>query len=232
MLRRTRALLRRLTGAGNDRRATPGMQSTSKPCAARSPMRPTCRPGSATYRGLRSQPDRPAFGARRDDDSGQSAGPGRRPTHHGPCLRDQRPRVLRRALVARLRVLARTVRPGDAFARRRKNAVQAKRPRRVRYPTRGTVTYHLLTGANAPQKTAELADLAPAGVGLIVDEPIEAGSAITINLQREHNKSDRPMLACIVYVTDRPDGKWAIGCNFLHELSEKDLNELIWRSGP
>ncbi len=99
----------------------------------------------------------------------------------------------------------------------------------VRYPARGTVSYTHVPEEEGELKTAELLDLAPAGVGLIVSERLEPGSAITVFLRQQNGKAERPMLACIVYQTDRSDGKWAIGCTFLHELSEKDLNELIWR---
>jgi hypothetical protein len=55
---------------------------------------------------------------------------------------------------------------------------------------------------------------------------------MTLMLRRQEDKPDRPMLACVVYVTDRPNGRSAIGCSFLRELSEYELNELIWRSSP
>jgi hypothetical protein len=101
----------------------------------------------------------------------------------------------------------------------------------LRYPAKGSITYRPLPGDEIAVRSAELVDLSPAGVGLIVDQNLEAGSAITLRLRRQDEKPDRSMLACVVYVADRPDGKWAVGCNFLHELSEKELNELVWRSG-
>jgi hypothetical protein len=102
----------------------------------------------------------------------------------------------------------------------------------VRYPTKGPIAYRALTGDDEPSRSAELIDLAPAGVGLLVADRLEPGTAITVNLRRQNDRPDRTVLACVVYLADRGDGKWAIGCNFLHELSEKDLNELVWRSTP
>jgi hypothetical protein len=100
----------------------------------------------------------------------------------------------------------------------------------VRYPVRGTIEYRLLPGTDMSSKWAELINLSPSGVGLIVPERIEAGTAMTLMLRRHDNKPDRPMLACVVYVTDRPNGQSAIGCNFLRELSEAELDELDWKS--
>ena len=101
----------------------------------------------------------------------------------------------------------------------------------VRFPARGTISYRHVPETEGELKSAELLDLAPAGMGLVVSERLEPGSAITLHLRCQSDKPERPMLACVVYQTDRSDGKWAIGCTFLHELSEKDLNDLIWRDG-
>lgn len=97
----------------------------------------------------------------------------------------------------------------------------------VRFPTQGTVEYRLLPGEDGQARMADLVDLSPGGLGLIVTEPIEPGDAITVNLKRQNNQPDRSMLACVVYMAERPEGKRAIGCNFLHELSERELRELV-----
>jgi len=97
----------------------------------------------------------------------------------------------------------------------------------VRYPSQGTVEYRLLPAEEGDSRTADLVDLSPGGLGLIVTEPLEPGDAITVNLKRQNNQPDRSMLACVVYMAERPDGKRAVGCNFLHELSERELRELV-----
>jgi hypothetical protein len=100
----------------------------------------------------------------------------------------------------------------------------------VRYPAKGTVTFRLLPSDGNGLRAGELVDLSPSGVGLIVAEKIEPGSALTVTLRRVDDKPDRSLLACVVYLAERPDGKWALGCQFLHELTEKELEELLWRS--
>jgi PilZ domain-containing protein len=100
----------------------------------------------------------------------------------------------------------------------------------VRSPAHGTLSYRLVPGTQSPTMTAELVNLAPAGVGMLVSEQLEAGSLITLTMHRHDGGPDRQLLAYAVYVADREDGKRAVGCNFLHELSEKELNELIWQS--
>ena len=112
-----------------------------------------------------------------------------------------------------------------------KSALGADDPRAwVRHPARGTVEFRVLPGHDGPPRTAQLVDLSAAGVGLVVDDELEAGSAITVSMKRLDDKPDRPILACVVYQTKRPDGKWAVGCNFLHRLTESELDELLWAS--
>src|SRR5204863_4475501 len=100
----------------------------------------------------------------------------------------------------------------------------------VRHTARGPAEYEVLPGDDGPPRTARLVNLSPAGVGLLVDEKLEAGTALTVSLKRIDGQSERHLLACVVYQTRRPDGLWAVGCNFLHELSEKELDELLWLS--
>jgi hypothetical protein len=100
----------------------------------------------------------------------------------------------------------------------------------VRQPARGTIDFRPLPGHDGPPDTAELVDLSPAGVGLIVEAPLEPGSALTLSLKRHNDQPDRPILACVVYQTEREEGKWAVGCHFIRQLSEKELDELLWSS--
>ncbi len=96
----------------------------------------------------------------------------------------------------------------------------------VRYPARGWVQFRVLPGDEAAPEAAELVNLSPTGVGLVLDRELDAGSALSVTLKRVGGKPDRTLVVCVVYVTDRSDGKWAAGCQFLHELSDRDLNEL------
>lgn len=100
----------------------------------------------------------------------------------------------------------------------------------VRHPARGFVEFRPLPGGEGPPKVGELVNLSPAGVGLVVEEKLEPGTAMTVSLKRLDDRPDRSVLACVVYQNERPDGKWAVGCNFLHQLSQKELEELLWTS--
>lgn len=100
----------------------------------------------------------------------------------------------------------------------------------VLYPPLGTIEYRPLPGEAGPPRSAELAELTATGVGLIAEERLEPGTALTVTLRRTDDRPDRPTLASVVYLAGRADGKWALGCQFLHELAESDLKEMVWKA--
>jgi PilZ domain len=100
----------------------------------------------------------------------------------------------------------------------------------VRQPARGTIDFRPLPGHDGPPDTAEIVNLSPTGVGLIVESPLEPGSALTVSLKRHDDQPDQPVLAVVVYQTEREDGMWAAGCQFIRQLSQTELDELLWPS--
>lgn len=94
----------------------------------------------------------------------------------------------------------------------------------VRFPVRAKVELRELPGNNEVE-TAELLDISPAGCGLLMDRRAEAGTALSLALKHP-GRPDRSLIACVVYASDRSDGKWAAGCQFLHEINDADVTDL------
>jgi len=79
---------------------------------------------------------------------------------------------------------------------------------------------------------AEVINLSASGVGLGVAEAVEAGALLSVHLIAADGKVVRTILACVVQTTSQANGDWALGCNFIRELSEQDLNVLISQATP
>jgi hypothetical protein len=97
----------------------------------------------------------------------------------------------------------------------------------VRFPVKGQVDYRILPGEEEQATSrADLVNVSPTGVGLLIEDEIQPGSVLSLVFQR-HHLPPLTMLGCVVYLTRRADRKWAVGCNFIRELSERELQGLL-----
>lgn len=97
----------------------------------------------------------------------------------------------------------------------------------MRFPCNIQVAIQPIGGENAPQIPAQVLNISASGIGLLVKQPIETGVLLNVNMHGGPGKGDRTILACVVHVTTQVEDEWALGCNFIRELSEEDLNALL-----
>jgi hypothetical protein len=74
---------------------------------------------------------------------------------------------------------------------------------------------------------AQVLNISANGIGLAVTQSLAAGGLLNVDLLDKNGKVSRTMLACIVHTTVRAGGDFAIGCNFIRELSEDELQSLL-----
>jgi hypothetical protein len=96
-----------------------------------------------------------------------------------------------------------------------------------RFPAQIMAGYAPANGPDASWRTAPVVNVSVTGVALLEDEPLENGTLLTTELQAASGQTVTSLLACVVHVTAHPDGKWVAGCNFISELTEKDLDALL-----
>jgi c-di-GMP-binding flagellar brake protein YcgR len=96
----------------------------------------------------------------------------------------------------------------------------------VRFKTNVTASYQIITDADPKTVPTEVLNISATGIGLLVTQAIPVGSLLSLQLHGAHGAAERTILACVVHVTGRPDGEWALGCNFIRSLSESDLKDL------
>ena len=96
----------------------------------------------------------------------------------------------------------------------------------TRFPCDVTATVQRLADADPKRYQARVRDISASGVALVLDDDIPTGTLLNAEL---HGASDRTftILACVVHVTTAPEGGHVLGCNFIRELSEADLQTLM-----
>src|SRR3989442_1243578 len=95
----------------------------------------------------------------------------------------------------------------------------------ARYPTdlQGNVQIgHPVSDA----QPVKVLDISASGIGLIVGPSLQTGSLLTVDLLDKTGRKACTILACIVHATQRSDGNLAVGCNFIRELTEEELQTL------
>ncbi len=97
----------------------------------------------------------------------------------------------------------------------------------TRFECKAQAFYRAVNIAGSTSKPATIRNVSASGVALEVEEPLEIGELITIDLRAgEHFLFST--LACVVRVTIPTDeGHPVLGCNFIGELAESQLQSLL-----
>jgi PilZ domain len=95
----------------------------------------------------------------------------------------------------------------------------------VRCPVKAN--YRKVSDPAGESQPVQVLDISAAGIGLSVCSPLDAGSLLTLDLLDKSGQRALTMLACVVHTTSRVGGEYAVGCNFIRELSEEELQSLL-----
>jgi hypothetical protein len=95
----------------------------------------------------------------------------------------------------------------------------------VRCPVKAN--YRKVGDSASESQPVQVLDISAAGIGLSVRSPLDAGSLLTLDLLDKSGRNALTILACVVHTTSRVGGEYAVGCNFIRELSEEELQSLV-----
>jgi hypothetical protein len=73
-------------------------------------------------------------------------------------------------------------------------------------------------------------DLSATGIGLLVNQPMKAGTVLVLCLESVDRQLARPLPARVMHASAVSEGHWLVGCQFVRCLSEPELQALL--SGP
>ena len=97
----------------------------------------------------------------------------------------------------------------------------------VRFPCDAEAFYYPVNGTVPKPLPARAFNISPVGVGLLVPSEVPAGTLVSVELRSPRQPAALTIMASVVRVTGQPGGEWALGCNFIRELSEKELQALL-----
>lgn len=86
--------------------------------------------------------------------------------------------------------------------------------------------YQRINGSDGANRPARVLNIAVGGMALLVKEPVSVGELLSTEL---HDATGRPVLtilACVVHAQSVSEGQ-ILGCNFIRELSDADIQTLL-----
>jgi c-di-GMP-binding flagellar brake protein YcgR len=89
-----------------------------------------------------------------------------------------------------------------------------------------TATVVRLSDSDPHRYPARVRDISASGVALLVSAEIPTGTLLDAELSGPDHRSFT-ILACVVHVGPAPEGGYVLGCNFIRELNETDLQALL-----
>jgi hypothetical protein len=109
---------------------------------------------------------------------------------------------------------------------------EAERRARIRYVCKAEVIYEVVGGRLDQRGSAQCVDISTGGVGFPIAGPVALGSLLHLELRDGGGHRVAVMLASAVSTRRTPDGQYLLGCNFMGELGDAQLRNLVKRGEP
>jgi len=113
----------------------------------------------------------------------------------------------------------------QTFGARRSLAASSDQRKFIRYASSIKVTFEIVSDLPG-QHEAQVFNISASGIGLLVSEHVEPGALLNVTMQSSSGSATRTILCCVVHVASQNE-QWALGCNFIRQLNEADLQALL-----
>ncbi|MBI1832100.1 MAG: PilZ domain-containing protein [Planctomycetes bacterium] len=97
----------------------------------------------------------------------------------------------------------------------------------VRYTCPLKARYRKYGDSSGDMLSVHVLNLSANGIGLAVSPALDAGALLTVDLLDRNGRMVCGILACVVHTTRRASGDFAVGCNFIRELTDEELRSLL-----
>lgn len=74
---------------------------------------------------------------------------------------------------------------------------------------------------------AQMVDLSLSGIGLLIGEPIEPGTVVSIEVNEGVHTATMELHGQVAFCTAAENGSWRCGCQLLTELSKDEVEVLL-----
>ena len=96
-----------------------------------------------------------------------------------------------------------------------------------RYSSELETTLETVSPPGEARLRARIRDISAGGIQVAVNHCYETGTLLNVHLPRSTANACLSMLASVVHVSSPADGTWALGCSFIRELNDAELQSLL-----
>jgi hypothetical protein len=98
----------------------------------------------------------------------------------------------------------------------------------VRFPCNIKASYQFVKAEEPTSWSAEVVNMSANGIGLLVNEGVDLGKLLNLELRAERGDYVLNILACVVRLTPEVDGSHCtLGCNLIRELTNQETKLLL-----
>lgn len=97
----------------------------------------------------------------------------------------------------------------------------------MRFPVNLRARIQKVGATDFPTHEGQILNVSPSGVGVLVSQAVEAGTLLSVELINAGGSVVKTILACVVHVAGHPNGQFSLGCNFIRQLQEEELQGLV-----
>jgi hypothetical protein len=105
--------------------------------------------------------------------------------------------------------------------------VWTERRQGVRYASTATIFWRPADAAQQVRLPAQVQDVSFAGIRFVLDQPFEPGTLLAVCLPATSGGPGVALLGCVRHRAAHEHKGWTVGCSFIRDLSEKELNSLL-----
>src|SRR5262249_37659808 len=90
----------------------------------------------------------------------------------------------------------------------------------IRFACDSETTFHSVVDAEQRKIKGKIVNISAGGFAMQAEQRFDSGTLLSIELTDTEERANRPTMARVIHVSERPEGGWILGCTFVTELSD------------
>jgi hypothetical protein len=113
------------------------------------------------------------------------------------------------------------------FGAKRQKAPEPDQRTWVRFSCNARASFQVMRGHEPQALPAKVLNLSPTGICLLAGLAVDVGSLLSVELHGARGQAALTIMASVVRVTAQAGNEWGLGCNFIRELNDHELQGLV-----